>query len=59
MNTLFERQDFLKAFLDNIVYEAGMNSVTISEANGLLKHLNCPEFLYTLKTFYFIIPHII
>lgn len=35
-----------------------MDSVTISEASGLLKHLNCPEFLYWLKIFHFIMPHV-
>lgn len=29
-----------------------MDSVTIKEASGLLKHLNCSEFLYWPKIFY-------
>ena len=32
--------------------------MTIGKANGLLNHLNSTEFLYWLKFFYFIMPHI-
>ena len=58
VNTLFEHQDSIKECLDKISYEDGMDSVTISEASGLLKHLNCSEFLYWLKIFHFIMPHV-
>lgn len=58
VNTLFEHQDSFKECLDKIIDEDGMDSVTISEASGLLKHLNCPEFVFWLKIFHFIMPHV-
>lgn len=58
VNTLFEHQDSFKECLDKTIDSDGMDSVTISEASGLLKHLNCPDFLYWLKIFHYIMPHV-
>nr|CAH7719903.1 unnamed protein product [Callosobruchus chinensis] len=58
VNTLFEHQDAFKECLDKIMGDDGIDSVTVSEASGLLKHLNCPDFLFWLKIFHFIMPHV-
>ncbi|XP_031337552.1 uncharacterized protein LOC116166657 isoform X1 [Photinus pyralis] len=57
VNALFEHQHSFREWLDKIIDEDGTDSVTISEASGLLNHLNCPDFLYWLKIFHFIMPH--
>nr|CAI5859261.1 unnamed protein product [Callosobruchus analis] len=58
VNTLFEHLDSFKECLDKIMEKDGMDSVTVSEASGLLKHLDCPDSLYWLKIFPFIMPHV-
>lgn len=42
-----------KEYLDKIIEGDGMDSVTTREISGLLKHLNCPEFLYLLENILF------
>nr|CAI5841321.1 unnamed protein product [Callosobruchus analis] len=56
--TLFERMYSFKECLDKTMEEDRLDSVSVSEASGLLKRLNCPDFLYWLKIFHFIMPHV-
>ncbi|KAJ8924281.1 hypothetical protein NQ315_007073 [Exocentrus adspersus] len=44
--------------LERLRDEEGVDNNTINEACGLLNHLTSPEFLYWLKLFNFIMPHV-
>lgn len=58
VNTVFEYNELLKEYLENIIDQPGMDSKTISEASGLLKFLDCPEFMYWLNMFHRLMPHV-
>lgn len=42
-----------KEYLDKIIEGDGIDSVTTREISGLLKNLNCPEFLYWFENILF------
>lgn len=58
VNTLFEYKNSFKECLEQILDNDSTDSTTLGEANGLLDHLNSAEFLYWLKFFHFIMPHV-
>ena len=56
LNTLYKNS--FKECLEQILDNDSTDSTTLGEANGLLNHLNSTEFLYWLKFFHFIMPHV-
>ena len=58
VNTLFGYKNSFKECLEQILDNDSTDSTTLGEANGLLNHLNSTEFLYWLKFFHFIMPHV-
>jgi hypothetical protein len=58
VNTLFEYKDSFIECFEKILDGERVDSKTISEACGLLNHLKCPEFLYWLNLFHYIMPHV-
>lgn len=58
VNTLFNHLDSFKECLEKISDDDGVDSTTLCEANGLLNYVNSQEFLYWLKMFNRIMPHV-
>ncbi|XP_030760738.1 uncharacterized protein LOC115885854 [Sitophilus oryzae] len=49
IKNIFPQAHFVHEYLENIIDQPGMDSKTISEASGLLKFLDYPEFMHKLE----------
>lgn len=58
VNIVFEYKDSIKECLEKIRDTDRIDSITIREACGLLNQLESQEFLYWLKIFHSMMPHV-